>query len=400
MSFSRFLVFSVCFAFVIATCSWSVAQDDTKNETKQEEKKPDPPKEYQFTVESSLECTDIKSQDQTGTCWSFATASFLESELIRQGKGKHNLSEMFIVKNIYEDKAKNYLLRQGKANFGEGALAHDFINAAKSNGLVPEEVFSGLIDGQEKHNHGEMSSVLQGMLDSLVKRRRIGQYWDDAYSAVLDTYMGASPVEFSYQGQTFTPVSFAQHLGFNADDYLSFTSYTHHPFNESFVLEIPDNFSNGSFQNVPIDRLVEIIDQAVEKGFTVAWDGDVSERGFSRSKGIAILPKKANRPDAFTVPGEELVIDQEMRQQTLETFSTTDDHLMHLVGTAKDQNGTKYYIIKNSWGESGPYKGYLYMSEAYLRLKTVAILVHKDAVSDEDEAKTAPTAATGQTTSR
>lgn len=373
---------SLALALTWLICPALLAQDDTTkpDETVAEESKPET---YEFTIEANLPCTDVESQDRTGTCWCFATASFMESELIRQGHGEHELSEMFIVKNVYRDKARNYLLRQGKANFGEGALAHDFINAAGRHGLVPDAAYSGLINGGQQHDHSEMAAVLEGMLTALTGRRRLGTTWDDAYSAVLDAYLGASPEEFSYQGQSFTPRTFAEHVGFNADDYVNLTSYTHHPFHRPFVLEIPDNYSNGSFHNVPIDRLVEVIDSALDSGFTVAWDGDVSEKAFSAGQGLAILPTP-DRRDALKVPGDEIEVTQEMRQNTFEELSTTDDHLMHLVGRARDQQGTKYYIIKNSWGDgTGPYKGYIYMSEAYVRLKTVAILVHKDVVTQE-----------------
>ena len=351
-----------------------------------EEEKAEKPKEYTFDVKVNLEHTDVKSQDRTGTCWCFASASFIESELLRQGKGAHNLSEMFVVNNVYFDKAQNFLLRKGKAQFGEGALAHDFLNAAGRHGMVPEEVYSGLTNGSRTHDHAEMAAVLEGMLKSIVDRRRLSDDWDDAYRAVVNTYLGELPEEFSYQGKTYTPKSFAESMGFNADDYVSYTSFTHHPFGKPFVLEIPDNYSNGQFQNVPVDRLVEIIDQALAKGYTVAWDGDVSERGFSQNRGVAVLPENPGRSDALTVPGPEKEVTQEMRQDTFLDWSTTDDHLMHLVGMAHDQNGTKYYIIKNSWGESGPHKGYLYMSEAFVRLKTVAVIVHKDGVSEPEPA--------------
>jgi len=349
-----------------------------------EEEKVEKPKEYTFDVKVNLEHTDVKSQDRTGTCWCFASASFIESELLRQGKGSHNLSEMFVVNNVYFDKAQNFLLRKGKAQFGEGALAHDFLNAAGRHGMVPEEVYSGLIDGSQTHDHAEMAAVLEGMLKSLVERRRLSDDWDDAYRAVVNTYLGQLPEEFSYQGKNYTPKSFAESVGFDPDDYVSYTSFTHHPFGKPFVLEIPDNYSNGQFENVPIDRLVEIIDQALANGYTVAWDGDVSERGFSQNRGVAVLPENPGRSDALTVPGPEKDVTQEMRQDTFLEWSTTDDHLMHLVGMAHDQNGTKYYIIKNSWGESGPHKGYLYMSEAFVRLKTVAVILHKDGVVESE----------------
>lgn len=351
-----------------------------ETETPKEEKKE--VKGYGFEIKTKIPHTNVKSQDKTGTCWCFAGSSFLESELIRQSKGEHNLSEMFVVKNVYKDKAMNYVLRSGKANFGQGALAHDFINAVGKHGMIPEKFFSGLSDGAARHDHGEMEVILKGMLDGLIKQKQLSKKWDDAYAKILDVYIGENPTEFEYNMKKHTPLSFAQSMDFNADDYVSLTSYTHHPFYKNFVLEIPDNNSNGSFFNVPIDELVAAIDHAVDNGYSVAWDGDVSEKGFSAANGIAVLPADPNRRDVYKNPGPEMVVSQEMRQETFRSYETTDDHLMHLTGVATDKNGNKYYVIKNSWGEIGPYKGYLHMSEAYVRLKTVAILLHKDALPE------------------
>ena len=325
---------------------------------------------YEFTIEHNVTCTDVKSQDKTGTCWSFATASFIESELIRREKGEHNLSEMFIVKNIYRDKASNYVLRKGKANFSQGALAHDFIRSAHRYGVVPEEVYSGRDDDAAKHDHGEMEAVMLGFLEAVVKRKSLSDKWQVAADKILDTYLGESPTRFTYRDRSYDAKEFAKSLEFRGGDYLSVTSYQHHPFYEDFVLELPDNFSNGSFHNLPIDDVVEIIDNAIQSGYSVAWDGDVSEKGFSSSKGIAILPKDPTRKDLFTVPGEEIEVDQEMRQKNFMSYKTTDDHLMHLVGISRDQDGNKYYVIKNSWGKVGPYDGFIHMSEAYVRAKT------------------------------
>ena len=338
------------------------------------------PVRYEFEIVNACDATNVKAQDATGTCWSFATASFIESEVMRMGKGQHNLSEMFIVKNIYRDKATNYVLRQGNAQFSQGALAHDFLNSAGRYGLVPEEVYDGLDDGQTRHDHSEMESILKGVVDVVAKRKNLSPKWIQATDRILDTYLGETPERFEYRDRSYSPKEFADSLGFDRKNYISLTSYTHHPFGEDFVLEIPDNFSNGSFRNVPIDDLVATIDNAIENGYTVAWDGDVSERGFSSGKGIAILPKNPGRRDMFEVVGEELDVTQEMRQKTFMSFNTTDDHLMHLVGISHDPAGNKYYVIKNSWGEVGPYQGYIHMSEAYVRLKTVAIIVHKDAL--------------------
>lgn len=353
--------------------------DDTGKKQSETTAKPASPKN-DFTIESSIEHTDVKSQGSTGTCWCFATTSFLESELMRRGKGRHNLSEMFVVKNVYQDKARNYVLRHGTAQFGQGALAHDLIQGVKRGGLMPEEAFDGLDEGETKHNHSEMEAVLKGMLDAVVKQSKPSPKWPLAYARVLDTYLGAAPETFAYEGRTYTPLEFAKDLDFRAEDYVNITSFNHHPFYEKFVLEIPDNYSNGLFYNLPVDEMMSIIDYAIENGFSVAWDGDVSERGFSSAKGIAIVPEDENRPDRFEVVGPEKTIDQDMRQASFDNYSTTDDHLMHLVGISRDSQGNKYYVIKNSWGEVGPYNGLLHMSEAYVRLKTVAILVHKDAI--------------------
>ncbi len=336
--------------------------------------------QYNFTHIKDIECTDVKNQSRTGTCWSFATSSYIESELLRQGKGQHDLSEMFVVRNIYEDKAKNYVLRQGKANFSQGSLSHDLIRIMDAKGVMPESVFSGLLPGESKHNHSEMEAGLKGFLDGILKSKSLSKKWKTAFTSILDTYMGSAPEKFSYNGKEYTPISFRNELGLKASDYISISSFTHHPFDTSFILEIPDNYSNGSFLNVPLHQLVEITDKALKKGYTIAWDGDVSEKGFDAKQGIAVLPKDPAREDLFSLPGEEIKVNQELRQEHFESYSTTDDHLMHIVGKAKDQNGNEYYIIKNSWGEISDYKGYLYMSKAYFEMKTVAIMVHKDMI--------------------
>ena len=335
---------------------------------------------YNFQIEKSCAVNPIQSQGTTGTCWCFATSSFIESELLRKNKGEHHFSEMFIAKNIYRTKAQNYLLRQGKAQFSEGALAHDFLNAIETHGLVPESVYDGLSDDQKRHDHGEMASALTGMLEALNKRSNLTDRWQPAVDGVLDAYLGSSPERFEYQGRSYSPLELSKELGYNREDYVSLTSFTHHPFGKPFVLEIPDNFSNGSFLNLPIDDLVQTIDKAIANGYTVAWDGDVSEKGFSSSKGIAVLPKNPSRRDLYKHVGEERTVTQADRQATFMSHSTTDDHLMHLVGISRDAAGKKYYVIKNSWGEVGPYKGYLHMSEAYVRAKTIAIIVNKDVV--------------------
>lgn len=337
---------------------------------------------YGFKVDQKVACTEVKSQDRTGTCWSFATASFLESEVIRKGKGEHDLSEMFVVGNIYRDKANNYVLRQGKANFSQGSLSHDLINIAEKYGLVPESVYNGKLDDTEKHDHSEMSAVLKGMLDGVLKQKRLSKTWKKAFDAVVNVYLGEAPKSFDYNGKKYTPKSFAKSLDINPDDYITLTSYTHHPFYETFVLEIPDNYSNGSYHNVPMNEMQSVVDHAIQKGYSIVWDGDVSEKGFSAKNGIAVLPLDASREDLFINPGAEIEVTQLLRQETFESYSTTDDHLMHITGTSKDAQGNKYFLIKNSWGEISAHKGFLHMSEAYFQLKTVGVMVHKDAIPD------------------
>lgn len=378
----RNLTFGLLVAFML--CFTLTAQEGNQEVEKQEEAKP---LAYDFDVKYNHDRTAVKNQGGTGTCWCFATASFFESELLREGKGELNVSEMFIVKNIYMDKAFNYIHRNGKANFSEGALSHDFVRAAGRYGLVPEEVYDGLDEGVTRHNHSEMVALLTGMLDGLKGKGRPSKKWKKAFESVIETYLGAAPKEFNYNGKTYTPKSFAESLGFSEENYVNITSFSHHPFGKPFVLEIPDNFSSGSYLNVPIDSLVATVDHAIENGYTVAWDGDVSERTFNSNQGLAIMPKDPGRRDVFKVPGEEIVVTQEMRQETFEDHSLTDDHLMHLTGIAYDPAGTKYYIIKNSWGEIGDHNGYLYMSEAYLRAKVIAITLHRDAVPNKEVAK-------------
>ena len=340
--------------------------------------------QYQFTLTSDCNCTSIKNQQNTGTCWSFATSSFLESELMRMGKKEeYDLSEMYFVRQIYQDKAQNYIYRQGKAQFSQGGLSHDVIAAFLEAGAVPESIYSGKIPGEYTHDHTEMENALKGLLDALTKQIKISEKWAAAVTGVLDAYIGKVPEQFTLNGKSFTPKSYAASLGISPRDYVSFTSYTHHPFDEKMVLEIPDNWANGAYYNVPFGDLVSITKNAISNGYSLAWDGDFSEKGFSAIKGIAVLPVDENREDLFTQPGEEITVTQDLRQATFADYSTTEDHLMHISGTAKDQNGNAYFYIKNSWGEISPYSGYIYMSEPYFQLKTVGIMVHRDAVPEE-----------------
>jgi len=352
-------------------------------------------KNFDFKEVKILKTTSVKSQDRTGTCWCFATTSFLETELIRMGKGEFDLSEMFFIRNAFETKALNYLRFHGKTNFGQGGQAHDVLNEIAENGIVPESVYTGKVYGQEKHNHSEQTSVLKGMLDGVIKGRKPTPVWKNAYNSVLDAYLGEVPASFTFEGKTYTPESYAETLGINPDDYIELTSYNHHPYYESFVLEVPDNWSYDGYYNLPVDDLIDVMKKAITAGYSVAWDGDMSDKGFSHKNGVAIVPEDdwENMSDevkdsVFVRPGKENQITQEMRQEAFANYTVTDDHLMHLTGIAKDKNGTYYFLTKNSWGpESNDFGGYLYMSESFVRLHTMAFMIHKDALPKDIKEK-------------
>ena len=344
--------------------------------------------QYTFTNEPAANCTAVEDQQSTNTCWSFATTSFIESELIRATKPAVDLSEMYIVRQIYLDKARNYLLRQGKANFAEGGLSHDVIHAISTYGAMPESAYPGRAFDQERLDHHELIVVLKSVLDGMLNKKAVSDKWPEVVNAILDVYLGPLPETFQVGNKTYTARSFARDLNLELADYVSITSFTHHPFYETFVLEIPDNHANGSYYNVPIADLERITKNALANGHTIAWDGDVSEHGFGAQHGIAVLPG-TSREDFFMQPGPEMDVTQEDRQKAFELFATTDDHLMHITGTAQDRQGNNYLIVKNSWGEIGPYNGFLYMSPAYFKAKTIAIMVHLDAIPADIAARMA-----------
>lgn len=372
------LSMALCFGF----SSDLLSQDKEKDKSKEKEV-------YRFTKDLVIKTTPVKNQAKTGTCWCFATVSFLETELLRMGKGEYDLSEMYLVRNTYPLKARNFVFQMGDANFGQGGQAHDVLNGIRTIGLVPEEAYTGMNAGELKHNHGEMVSVLSGMLKGVTANKggKISPRWMDAFQSVLDVYLGKNPESFNYNGKNYTPASFASELGINPDDYIELTSYTHHPFYEKFRLEIPDNWSGETYYNLPMDELMLVVNHALKSGYSVAWDGDVSEHDFSQKKGYAVVPEtdwddKSNSEKDAEVkqPEKEKVVTQEMRQSSFYDQTSTDDHLMHLVGLAHDQNNTPYYFTKNSWGTDHKNGGYIYMSEQYVKLKTVAIMVHKNAL--------------------
>lgn len=341
---------------------------------------------YEFETVIDLETTDVISQGNTGTCWSFSASSFLESEIMRITGKKIDLSEMYTVRNTYPKKAWNYIMRQGKAQFSEGGLAHDVINSVADYGLVPNAAFSGLEADASRHNHSEMIAVLKGLLNVYIDNpgRQLSPKWKEVTESVLDVYLGKNITTFNYEGVQYTPKSFLEMTKINPKDYISITSFSHKPYNSNFILNIPDNFSNGSFLNVKLDDLVAVTNKALKAGYTVELDCDVSEKTFSSKHGLAVIPKdESSKLDALIKVLPEKEITQNLRQREYENYNTTDDHLMHITGMLKDQNGTRYYKVKNSWGKNSDRvanEGYIYMSEAYFKLKTISIMVHKDVV--------------------
>jgi bleomycin hydrolase len=359
---------------------------------------------YAFTPVVDLKATSVKNQAATGTCWCFATTSFIESELLRMGKGEYDLSEMYVVRNNYIDRLKDNYLRRGKGNTGPGSLSHDWMRVFSEHGIVPDEVYKGLNYGSETHNHSELQDFINAVAAVPVERKKETPQYYEIVNSVLDAYLGKVPGSFIYKGTAYTPKTFASSLGINPDDYVEITSFTHFPFYSKGILEIPDNWSMSLFYNVPIDELIEIMDYSMNNGYTVNWDGDVSESGFSHASGYAIIPRtqvtarntitdrtrlerasgqSQSGPSATVVaePAAEMNITQEIRQEGYENFSTTDDHLMHLTGIYKDQNGTKYYKTKNSWGtDRNVFGGYLNMSENYVRAKTLFIMVNRNGI--------------------
>jgi len=352
---------------------------------------------YQFTVVKELPVTSVKDQNRTGTCWSFSTISFLESELLRMGKGEHDLSEMFIVSNSYYDKADKYVRTNGNINFAPGSSFTDALIVWKNYGIVPDSVMTGLNYGEEMHSHNELDAATEGYIKAIEKNPngKLSTAWKNGFKGILNAYLGEIPQKFVVNGKEYTPQSYAKELGINPDDYVSITSYTHHPFYTQFALEIPDNWRWESSYNLPIDEFMKIFDYAIEQGYTVLWGSDISEKGFTK-KGIAVVPefdvKNMSGSDqskiyslAEIVP--EKKISQEDRQIAFDNWQTTDDHGMHIFGIAKDQKGTKYYIVKNSFGETGPYKGIWYVSETFVKYKTMNIVVHKNSIPKEIKIK-------------
>ena len=386
----KFFVSALMLAFALSSVS---AKDKKKTEDEG----------YVFTTVKELKITPVKNQNRTGTCWCFSTLGFLESELLRMGKGEYDLSEMFIVSKNYKDKAEKFVRLHGELNYAQGGSFEDVLQAWKDKGIVPESVMNGLQYGEDMHVHNELESASRAYLDQIIKNpnRKLSTAWKKGFDGIIDAYLGTAPEKFTYNGKEYTPKSFAAELGINPDDYVSLTSYTHHPFYSEFAIEVQDNWRWATSYNLPIDELMQVFENAINTGYTIAWGADVSEKGFTRN-GIGVIPdiesmersgsdqdrwlglstseKDAEIKKMMEKPCKELEITQEMRQEAYDNYETTDDHGMQIYGIAKDQTGKKFYMIKNSWGTDNKYKGTWYISENFVKYKTMNIVVHKDAL--------------------
>ncbi len=341
---------------------------------------------YEFRLLHEIPHSQVKSQDKTGTCWAFAAVSFLESEHLRQFGKTLDLSEIFIARHVYPKKAEVYIRRNGHANFWEGSLIHDALWAIGQYGIVPESAYPGRRHEDGRHDHREMAAVLKAMLDAVLERpaRKLSDCWPSGFDGLLDAYLGKPPESLEFDGRTMSPVEFRDRIvRLDLSEYVQLTSFTHHPFYVPFQLEIPDNWSGSRpFYNVPLDELEEAVDHAVNNGYSVAWDGDVSERSAAKKRrGFAVIPEDRQVSlKEIEEPVTEKEVHQRQRQQTFDNAQTTEDHVMHLIGIAEDQTGAKFYLVKDSWFTRTDYEGRIYLSRPYFRLKTIAVMMHKDAL--------------------
>lgn len=343
-----------------------------------------------FIIEKNNAATGVKNQANTGTCWSFSTTALLESQLLKSSGINFDLSEMFTVRNIYIEKAKNYILRQGHTQFGEGGLGHDLIRAIAKYGAMPESVYSGLKPGEQYLNHTQLVNDTKNYLDSILKAGAkmkatgaIPANWIDGFMRLLNDNLGVAPETFVFNNKTYTPLSFAKEvMNFKAEDYVNITSFTHQPFYQPFVLQVPDNFSNGNYYNLPLDEMIGLVKNGLQNGYTFMWDADVSNAGFMQKNGIAITV------DSVTMVGKEITADTKeinwdanLRQRLYENLTTQDDHLMQITGLEKSKSGKSFFIVKNSWGKVGPFNGYIQVSETYFAINTISLVVPKAALS-------------------
>lgn len=361
---------------------------------------------FTFTDVKVNKTGSVKDQNKSGTCWAFSGLSTLEDNVMRKGGPELDLSEMYIVRNAYIDKAKKFMRMNGTINFAQGGSWGDVLNMTELYGAMPEEAYPGLNYGESKHSHYEMAEAMEAYLRAVLargtKNKKLTDAWLPGLVGILDAYLGKVPETFTYNGKTYTPKQFAAEMKLEPENFVNITSYTHHPFYENFILEIPDNWAWTESRNVPMEEMQQIVDNALDKGWTVMWAADVSEGGFKWTKGYAVLPDDVDQKDMNDTelsrwvkmsdkdrenqkydikgPVKEKNVTQESRQKTFDNFETTDDHGMVIVGTATDQEGNKYYKVKNSWDTNQLYDGYLYVSMPFFLEKTIGIGVHKDAI--------------------
>ncbi|HMT77455.1 MAG: aminopeptidase [Saprospiraceae bacterium] len=382
---NRFFIIACIVSFLFSF--QAQAQDDLINKIKGNQSEHS---KFVFSKVIDLENTSIKDQGSSGTCWSYSTVSFLESEMARIGRKPVDLAEMFIVRNQYIEKAENYVRMHGGLLYGQGGAAHDVTKLYGKYGILPQSAYTGLHYGTTRNNFNELESVLKGFLTPLVgdNVKSLTPVWKTAFTKVVDTYLGDVPEKFTYEGKEYTPKTFAEKVvGLNADDYVEFSSFTTSPFYQQAVLMVPDNWSYDRIYNVPMNDLSTIVDYALKNGFSLTWGTDVSERGFSWKNGVAyVLPmdyadmSEDQKKNIFNGPQPEGSITQEERQVQFDNYQTTDDHGMQIVGLYTDQNGKEYYKVKNSWGEKNDFNGYIYVTKNFLKFKTTALLLHKDGV--------------------
>lgn len=370
-----------------------------------QDKKKENPNKPVFTVVKENKITSIKNQSRSGTCWDYSTLSYFEAEILKKTGKTYDLCESFVANKTYMDRAVQVVRLHGDCQFAQGGSAYDVYYALKNYGICPEDAmpFPGSLYGDSLNNFNEFFSLMSPYVDAVArnKGKKISNQWKVGLQGILDAYLGKCPEEFTYEGKKYTPKSFAASLGLNMDDYVSITSFTHRPFYTEFPVEVQDNWRNGLSWNVPMDEMMRIIDNAVMQGYTVAWGGDVSEEGFTRDGlGVLLDAKKAqsltgsdqakwlklkpeerkSKLEELGVNAPELTPSQEQRQKEFDNWELTDDHGMHIYGLAKDQNGKEYYMVKNSWGETGAYKGTWYMSKAFIAAKTMDFMINKNAI--------------------
>lgn len=361
---------------------------------------------FVFTDVKIVPHSSVKDQNKSGTCWAFSGLSTLEDNVMRKTGKEIDLSEMFIVRNAYIDKAIKWMRMGGKINFAQGGSFGDVVEMSKKYGAMPEEAYKGINYGEEKHSHYEMAEALEAYLNAILargtKNGKLSTAWLPGFVGILDAYLGKVPEQFTYEGKTYTPQTFAKAIGLEPENFVNVISVTHHPFYEPVALEVADNWAWTTSLNVPMEEMQEVVDNALANGYTVCWGADVSEKGFRWNNGLAVLPAaksskdmtdtelsrwvklsdkdRENEKNKINGPAKEQEVTQESRQKMFDNFETTDDHGMVIVGTAKDQKGNKYYKVKNSWDTNQIYDGYLYVSMPYFLAKTLGVGVQKDAV--------------------